>query len=217
MSEGPHPSEPGTTPAAPGAPEGRTPFSLVSVASTAAVWLSLAALVLYLRHAPARSLFESAYAYAAQALAGFAAGAGLAAAQLLLLRGWSPWRAFTIEAVRDLRLTAAQGFLVALTVSVAEELFFRAALQPVAGLWLTSALFAFGHARYDRESWARGYRALGVVAPLMLFGTSVALGAVYARFGLAAAMVCHFVYDAVVLEAYRRLRPAAADPAGRAE
>jgi membrane protease YdiL (CAAX protease family) len=180
-------------------------FSVVSVASTAALWLSLAAIVLLLRRVNARSLLESPHPLATQALAGVVGGAAIAAAQLLLLRVWGRWREYTRDAIQALRLTTAQIVAIALMVSVAEELFFRAALQPLLGIWLASAVFALAHMRLDREAWARERLTFGLVTLTLLFVVSASLGFVYARFGLVSAMASHFVYDVIVLQGYQRL------------
>jgi membrane protease YdiL (CAAX protease family) len=177
----------------------------VSVASTAALWLSLAAIVLLLRRVSARSLLESPYSLLTQALAGVVGGAAIAGGQLLLLRVWGRWREYTRAAIRALRLTTAQIVAIALMVAVAEELFFRAALQPLLGIWLASAVFALAHVRLDREAWARERLTFGLVTLLLLFVVSASLGFVYARVGLVSAMTSHFVYDVVVLRVYQRL------------
>jgi membrane protease YdiL (CAAX protease family) len=180
-------------------------FSVVSVASTAALLLSLAAIVLLLRRVGARSLLESPYPLPTQALAGMAAGAAIAGGQLLLLRVWGRWREYTRAAVQSLRLTPAQVVATALMVSVAEELFFRAAIQPLLGIWLASAVFALAHMRLDREAWARERLTFALVTLALLFAVSASLGLAYARVGLVSAMMSHFVYDVIVLEGYQRL------------
>lgn len=189
--------------------EGQHPhvrFSVRTIASTSALLISLAAIVLLLRRVSAQSLLESPYAVATQTLAGVAVGATLAGAQLLLLRAWGRWREYTHDAIRSLRMTTAQVVSVAFMVAVAEELFFRAAIQPLLGIWLASAVFALVHMRPNREAWARERLAFALVTLLLLFGVSTSLGLVYARVGLVSAMTCHFVYDVIVLQAYQRLR-----------
>jgi membrane protease YdiL (CAAX protease family) len=180
-------------------------FSVSTIAATSALLISLAAVVLLLRRVGARSLLESPYGVLTQALAGVAVGATLAGAQLLLLRLWGRWREYTRDAVQSLRLTTAQIVSIAFMVAVAEELFFRAAVQPLLGIWLASAFFALVHMRPDREAWARERVAFGLVTLLLLFGVSAALGFVYARVGLVSAMACHLVYDVIVLRGYQRL------------
>lgn len=134
----------------------RVGFSVSTIATTSTLLISLAAIVLLLRRVGARSLLESPYGVVTQALAGAAVGATLAGAQLLLLRVWGRWRDYTRGAIQSLRLTTAQIVSIAFMVAVAEELFFRAAIQPLLGIWLASAVFALVHPRPDREAWARG-------------------------------------------------------------
>lgn len=180
-------------------------FSVRTIATTSALLISLAAIVLLLRRVSAQSLLESPYGVVTQALAGVAAGATFAGAQLLLLRVWGRWREYTRDATRSVRLTTAQIVSIAFMVAVAEELFFRAAIQPLLGIWLASAVFALVHLRPDREAWARERVAFALVTLLLLFGVSASLGFVYARVGLVSAMASHFVYDVIVLQGYQRL------------
>jgi uncharacterized protein len=189
-------------------------FSVGTVAGTAALWVSLAAIVLLLRRVSAQSLLESPHPFVTQALAGVATGAAIGGAQLLLLRVWGRWREYTRRAIQSLRLTPAQIVAIALMVAVAEELFFRAALQPLLGVWLASAVFVLVHMRPDREAWARERIAFGLVTLLLLFVVSASLGFVYARVGLVSAVTSHFVYDVIVLRGYQRLHGARGRGAG---
>lgn len=182
------------------------PFSVRTIAATSALLVSLAAIVLLLRRVGAQTLLESPYTFVTQALAGAAVGATMAGAQLLLLRVWGRWRDYTRDATRSVRLTTPQIVSIAFMVAVAEELFFRAAIQPLLGIWLASAVFALVHLRPDREAWARERLAFGLVTLALLFGVSTSLGFVYARVGLVSATASHFVYDVIVLQAYQRLR-----------
>ncbi|HEX8556661.1 MAG TPA: CPBP family intramembrane glutamic endopeptidase [Pyrinomonadaceae bacterium] len=176
-----------------------------TIAVTSALFISLAAVVLLLRRVRPQSLLESPYSVLTQALAGVAVGATLAVAQLLLVRVWGRWREYTRDAVRSLRLTTAQIVSIAFMVAVAEELFFRAAVQPLLGIWLASAFFALVHMRPDRKAWAGERLVFALVALLLLLCVSTSLGFVYARVGLVAAMASHFVYDVIVLQGYQRL------------
>lgn len=78
--------------------------------------------------------------------------------------------------------------LVSLAAGVGEELFFRGAVQPVFGIYLTSAFFAVIHTQY----------AFTYATALILI-VGVGLGWLRQRYGTVAAMVAHFTYNFVQL------------------
>ncbi|XLZ70975.1 CPBP family intramembrane glutamic endopeptidase [Massilia sp. SR12] len=99
------------------------------------------------------------------------------------LRGWNPvW--------------------ISLGAGISEELLFRAALQPLIGLWGASLLFLLAHARayeFHRIDRAALLQAGGV------FGMALAFGLGFEYFGLLAMMVAHTIIDIVGLLIVRRL------------
>lgn len=91
---------------------------------------------------------------------------------------------------------------ISLAAGVSEELLFRAALQPLAGIWVASLLFLLVHAgAYDfrRLDRAALWQAGGV------FGMGVLLGFVYDYAGLLAAMLAHAIVDIAGLYLVRRI------------
>lgn len=95
---------------------------------------------------------------------------------------------------------------ISLGAGVSEELLFRAALQPLIGIWAASLLFLLVHAgvydfrRFDRAAlWQAG----GVL------GMGVLLGLAFDHIGLLAAMVAHTVVDIVGLYLVRHIAGAA--------
>lgn len=99
------------------------------------------------------------------------------------LRGWNPlW--------------------ISLGAGISEELLFRAALQPLLGLWGASLLFLLAHARayeFRRIDRAALMQAGGV------FGMGLAFGLGFEYIGLLAMMVAHTIIDIVGLLLVRRL------------
>lgn len=77
---------------------------------------------------------------------------------------------------------------VSLVVAIGEEIFFRGALQPVFGIWLTSLFFAVIHTQYTLTP-----------ATLMILITALALGWLRQRHSTSAAIVAHFVYNFIQL------------------
>lgn len=88
------------------------------------------------------------------------------------LLAWSglrrlPWGAQLEARLRQLLSTVTRSEALALAVlsGFAEELFFRGAVQPAAGLWLTAAIFGLVHLGPGKSGllWACWAAALGVV------------------------------------------------------
>ena len=88
-----------------------------------------------------------------------------------LARGWGPGRSLE-RGLQDLigPLSPAACALMALVSGIAEEMAFRAALQPEIGLLWTSLLFGAVHAPLRRELWAW---------PILAAGMGLVLGATY--------------------------------------
>lgn len=84
-----------------------------------------------------------------------------------------------------------QAWVLALASGIAEEAFFRGALQPVTGLWLASLVFALAHLVPRRELW---------LWSVFAGGAGLVLGALYAGTGnLVAPIVAHVVVNGVNL------------------
>jgi hypothetical protein len=84
-------------------------------------------------------------------------------------------------------LSAKEIFLLAASSSVGEELFFRGAMLPALGLWLSSVLFALMHVRAQ-------WRFLPWT--IMSFIMGVAMGLMYMKTGnLGAPIVAHFTIN----------------------
>ncbi len=98
-----------------------------------------------------------------------------------------------MKQVKELSLNNKKIGVVSFFAGVSEEILFRAAIQPLLGVWLTSVIFIAIH----------GYIKFGSVPQTIFtfftFFFSVLLGFLFIWFGIVAAMVAHAVYDAVVL------------------
>ena len=107
-----------------------------------------------------------------------------------------------IGLLRRTRLGPGSLALVAAGAGLGEELLFREALQPLLGLWITSALFALVHGTVLAS---RSWSALACTALLLAGG--IVLGLLYERAGLLAAVWAHALYDwAMLLLAWRQAR-----------
>jgi len=131
-------------------------------------------------------------------LLGVGVGAGLAVAVWLVGRvpPLSQLEAWQRQLVGAWPVTDAVA--VALVSGIAEEALFRAALQPVLGLWGAAALFALLHLAPDRRLWAW---------PVVALVMGVAFGLVYRRAGYPACAAAHVAVNLVGLLRLRGLEP----------
>jgi membrane protease YdiL (CAAX protease family) len=177
-----------------------------TVLATAAGETALAvALLVFVQRTNLAQLVDGRWPVPLQLAAGLALGALLAVLLVVLLASLPRWSAFSREAIGHVRLTIGDIALISVAVGVAEELLFRAALQPLAGNLLVSILFAAVHVNYVALARDRANVRLSAIAVGMVFGLSLILGVVFERVGLVAAMLAHGAYDFIVLVAYRRL------------
>lgn len=95
--------------------------------------------------------------------------------------------------IRRLRLGVADLAFISACAGWGEEILFRAGLQPVIGIWLSSALFALAHGTLT---------SLGpgpILYTGLLFAGSLGLGALYGWSGLLASASAHALYDFCIL------------------
>lgn len=78
--------------------------------------------------------------------------------------------------------------MISIVVAIGEEIFFRGALQPVFGIWLTSLYFAALHTQYTLTP-----------ATLIIVITALGLGWLRRRYSTSASIVGHFVYNFIQL------------------
>jgi membrane protease YdiL (CAAX protease family) len=93
--------------------------------------------------------------------------------------------------------------VIGITAGVWEETLFRAALQPVIGIWWTSLIFVLCHTgtgQFWKMNWKKAVYAAGV------FAASVMLGLIFENIGLLAAITTHAAIDVIGLYAMRHLR-----------
>jgi len=95
--------------------------------------------------------------------------------------------------------------IVSAVAGICEEILFRATLQPMFGVWLTSFIFILLHGYFNPKNWK-----------IFLFGSlmfliSVLIGLVYIWLGLYAAIVFHFTYDFLALFLVSFTSPKSAD------
>jgi membrane protease YdiL (CAAX protease family) len=102
----------------------------------------------------------------------------------------------TVQSYARLDLSGMNPLWIAIAAAVGEEMLFRAALQPLLGVWIVSLLFLLTHVPVYRFRQLDG---AALVQALSVFGGSVVLGFVFQYVGLIAAMLVHAWIDIVGL------------------
>ncbi len=172
---------------------------LLLSAGSALFYLFLTLLILrYFHDAPAASLFHHGFGIPAQL--GIGIVGGLAGA---LFIGYVMFHTTMsdilhdyriIELLGDMRMNGFDRIQISLFAGAGEELLFRGALQPLLGIWITSAIFVAVHGYFKFTSIRH------VIFGATMFGLSVGLGILFEWAGLIAAMTAHAVYDVVMLQ-----------------
>ena len=117
------------------------------------------------------------------------------------VRAFSRLRGFLAGIMRRVSAKSYDLILVALVAGLSEEVFFRATLQPMLGIWLTSVLFVLAHLGIGSFNWAK------VTFGAFVFSMSLLFGFTYEQFGLVAAIAAHASYDLVFLFVVKRFLP----------
>lgn len=155
----------------------------------------LAVLILLVRMETVETLFKTPKPWSEQLLYGVLIG--LASSVIATLVG-SRWNLLKevgeiVELILQvLKPSYLHLFLISLASGIIEELLFRAALQPVIGLWWAAFLFMLAHGLAPIRLQAL------LVYLSILFAAGVWLGIAYERLGLLGAMTIHTVHNCVV-------------------
>lgn len=169
---------------------------LMSIASML-IYISLTLLLArYVHEASFISLFQHGITYPVQLLTGVIFGL-IAAGIIFRLMFQTALSGILkdyviVNLLSGMHLSRFDRTQVSVFAGIGEELFFRGALQPVIGIWLTSLLFVALHGYFKFRSWKH------IVFGLLMFLLSIGLGVLYERAGLVAAMTAHVVYDYVM-------------------
>ncbi len=82
--------------------------------------------------------------------------------------------------------------LVSLCAGIGEEIFFRAALQPIIGIWPTAIIFVILHGYINPRNWR--ISIYGFFMIIIMLG----IGYLYETVGLISVMVAHTVIDIIL-------------------
>lgn len=167
---------------------------------SAAVYVALAWSIFYFLHEGGTvNIFTRGLPWGGQLVAGVASG-GFGAAVIGLLMNRPPVSGVLndfniIKLISEVRLTAFDCVQLSFFAGVGEELLFRGAVQPLLGVWVTSAIFVGIHGYFKFRS--PGHLMFGAA----MFGLSAGLGYLFEYAGLTAAMSAHATYDIIMLRA----------------
>jgi uncharacterized protein len=179
----------------------RPQIGLAAQLLTAVGMCVIAAPVIWFQKDP-KAVFTGPVPLLSQLLVGhvLALVAALASYALFRLTAQSTSTARTVETYARLDLRGLNPLWISIGAAVGEEMLFRAALQPFLGVWIVSLLFLVTHVpvyRFRKLDRATLVQAAGI------FACSVALGFVFEKVGLVAAILVHMWIDIVGLVAVR--------------
>ena len=179
-------------------PQAQAPIRLTAQVLTCAVFSLIAfAIIFAIQDAPL-TVLRGPMALGEQLLYGLALSALAAGFSYVSYRFTSTSEASrnTVTAYSRLDLSGLNPVWISLAAAIGEELLFRAALQPLLGVWITSVVFLVTHTpvyQFRKLNQATLVQAAGV------FGVSVVLGLIYQYVGLLAAVMVHTALDVVGL------------------
>jgi membrane protease YdiL (CAAX protease family) len=182
----------------------RPPIRLTAQVLTCFAFSVLACAIIFAAQDQPRTVFEGPLGWGSQLVYGLALSALAAVASYASFRLTAASEATrnTITAYGRLDLSGLNPVWISLAAAIGEELLFRAALQPLLGVWITSLIFLLTHTpvyQFRRLNRATLVQAAGV------FGASVALGFIYQYVGLLAAVLVHAALDVVGLYVVRNV------------
>lgn len=101
---------------------------------------------------------------------------------------------YIVKIISKMKLTHFDRIQLSAFAGTGEELLFRGAIQPLLGIWITSAIFIGIHGYFKFTSIAH------ILFGVMMFSLSMMLGYLFEHAGLIAAMSAHAVYDVIMLK-----------------
>ncbi len=93
---------------------------------------------------------------------------------------------------RKLNLTYPDIIFFSLCAGIGEEIFFRAAIQPMIGIWPTAIIFVALHGYLNPKNWR-----ISIYGIYMVF-VAAGFGYLYLHVGIFAAIMAHFIIDVIL-------------------
>jgi membrane protease YdiL (CAAX protease family) len=163
-----------------------------------AIWLALGSFILYLSSDdPVLNTFHSSLPMWQELAFGIVGGLVFGVIARAVMRQKAMKNIMedlpVIKIMRKAKLSFADLISISLVAGITEEWLFRAALQPLLGLWLSAVLFVAIHGYFRFTSLAE------VFFGAFMLVLSLGLGLLFEHAGLMAAMFAHATYDLVVM------------------
>ncbi len=176
----------------------RAPIRLTSQILTCLVFCLIAAPIIWFSRPEPLTLFSRPAGPLTQLLVGqvLALIAAVGSWFMFKLTARSASSARTIDSYARLDLRGLNPLWISIAAAVGEEMLFRAALQPLLGVWIVSLLFLLTHVPVYRF---RKLDGATIAQAASVFAGSVVLGFVFEYVGLLAAMLVHAWIDIVGL------------------
>ena len=178
--------------------QGRKNLLAIALVSGVA-WLAIGSLIIYLSSdKPLLHSFHSSIPMWQELALGLGGGLIFGLIARLVIQQKSMQKIIdslpVIKIMRKAKLSFADLLSISLVAGITEEWLFRAALQPLLGLWMSAVLFVVIHGYIRFTSLAE------VFFGAFMLALSLGLGLLFAHAGLLAAMFAHAMYDVVVMQ-----------------
>lgn len=113
---------------------------------------------------------------------------------LINMKFFKAEKAYYSKLIANFELNNLNIILISLCAGIGEEIFFRAALQPMLGIWPTAVIFVVLHGYINPKNWK-----ISIYGILMIF-IMVGVGYIYRNIGLISVIVAHTVIDIVLFK-----------------
>ena len=149
----------------------------------------------YVRKVEVAEFFSGAEKYWLQITIGICFGVITAKAgwQIVELPMLQKTKVFFSSLIKPLKLDTAQIIFISICAGVGEELFFRGAIQPMLGIWMTAILFVLLHGYLNPFNMS-----LTMYGIYMVLVVGV-LGLLTEHFGILTAIIAHTLIDIILL------------------
>lgn len=119
--------------------------------------------------------------------------------QIVELPKLAKTKVFFSSLIKPLKLNIPEIIFISICAGVGEELFFRGAIQPILGVWMTAILFVLLHGYLNPFNLPLTYYGLYMV---LVIGV---LGLMTEHFGILTAIIAHSIIDVILLTELSRV------------
>lgn len=154
------------------------------------------ALIPYVRNIGIDAFFMGAEPIWLQVIVGIVFGlvTAMAGWQIVELPIMAKTKTFFAGLINPLKLDKYQIVFISICAGVGEELFFRGAIQPMLGIWMTSIMFVLLHGYLNPFNLPLTYYGIYMV---LVIGV---IGLMTEHLGILTAMIAHTIIDVILLK-----------------